>query len=148
MIYWQEWLDSLNIAGHANQWAAILLMMLGFYVVLSSRHLVKKLIGLGIFQTSVLLLYISGAWIKGTVAPILQENPTITYSNPVPHVLMLTAIVVGVATLAVGLALVVRIRSCYGTVEEDLLVAMDNADSERGNAAVLRQLKDHRGGEW
>ena len=90
--------------------------------------LIKKLVGLSIFQTSVYLLYIAPGKIIGGTAPILSDAFTL-YSNPLPHVLILTAIVVGVATLALGLALVVRIREAYGSIEEDDILASDAAAS-------------------
>ena len=99
-------------------------MMTGFYMVIVSRNLVKKIVGLNIFQASVFLLYISMGKIKGGTAPIVHDVIT-TYSNPIPHVLILTAIVVGVATTAVGLALVVRIHSSYGSVDEEVIHQMD-----------------------
>ncbi len=103
---------------HAIHGAAVALMMIGLYVVIARGNLIKKLIGLGVFQTSVYLLYIAPGKIAGGSAPIIAEGVTI-YSNPLPHVLILTAIVVGVATLALGLSLVVRIHEEYGTIEED-----------------------------
>jgi len=93
-------------------------MMTGFYIVISRGNLVKKVIGLNIFQASVFLLYISMGKVKGGTAPILTEDATV-YSNPLPSVLILTAIVVGIATTGVALALIVRIREAYGTIEED-----------------------------
>ena len=106
--------------GLFNYWAVIVLMMVGFYTLIARGNLVKKLIGLSIFQTSVFMLYISLGKIEGGTAPILIEGAEgVVYSNPIPHVLILTAIVVGVATTALGLALVVRINEAYGTVEED-----------------------------
>lgn len=107
-----------TILAHYNYWIVILLMMMGFYVVIARGNLVKKIIGLNIFQTSVFILYISMGKIEGGTAPIIDPRFTV-YSNPLPHVLILTAIVVGVATTALGLAIVVRIREAYGTVEED-----------------------------
>jgi multicomponent Na+:H+ antiporter subunit C len=104
--------------GHYNYWIVILLMMLGFYTVVSQGNLIKKIAGLNIFQTSVFLLYISIGNVKGGTTPIVAEGYT-QYSNPLPHVLILTAIVVGVATTALGLALVVRIKEAYGSIEED-----------------------------
>jgi len=104
--------------GHYNYWIVILLMMVGFYTVISRGNLVKKIAGLNIFQTSVFLLYISIGNVEDGTTPIIAEGFT-QYSNPLPHVLILTAIVVGVATTALGLALVVRIKEAYGTVEED-----------------------------
>jgi multicomponent Na+:H+ antiporter subunit C len=111
---------------HYPYWISIVLMMSGFYAVMSSSNLIKKLIGLSLFQTSVLLFYVAAGKVSGGTTPIYQENVTV-YSNPVPQVLMLTAIVVGVATLAVGLAIVVRIRGSYGTIEEDEIIAKDKA---------------------
>lgn len=111
------------ILEHYNYWACMLLMMIGFYAVITRRNLVKKLIGIAIFQTSVLLFFISMGVAKGGSSPIYKAGATL-YHNPLPHVLMLTAIVVGVATLAVGLAIVVRIREEFGTIDEsDLLRA-------------------------
>ncbi len=108
----------MDAPGLYNYWIVIVLMMTGFYVVVSRGNLVKKIVGLNIFQTSVFILYISMGKVTGGTAPIIAEGIT-TYSNPLPHVLILTAIVVGVATSALGLALVVRIREAYGTIEED-----------------------------
>lgn len=110
--------------GHYNYWVVVFLMMVGFYTVIARDNLVKKLIGLGIFQVSVFMLYISVGYVDGGAVPILSEGVE-RYSNPLPHVLILTAIVVGVATLALGLALVVRIREAYGTVEENEIQAQD-----------------------
>ena len=104
--------------GHYNYWIVVLLMMVGFYTVISRGNLIKKIAGLNIFQTSVFLLYISIGNVQDGTTPIIAEGFT-RYSNPLPHVLILTAIVVGVATTALGLALVVRIKEAYGTVEED-----------------------------
>ena len=112
------------VLGHYNYWIAILLMMVGFYIVIARGNLVKKLVGLNIFQASVFLLYISIGKVSGGSAPILVEGISV-YSNPLPHVLILTAIVVGVATSALGLALVVRINEAYGSVEEDEIQARD-----------------------
>lgn len=102
-----------------NYWIVVLLMMLGFYTLIARGNLVKKMIGLNIFSTSVIIMYISLGKVRGGTAPILLEGENVVYSNPLPHVLMLTAIVVGVATTAVGLALAVRIKEAFGTVEED-----------------------------
>jgi len=110
---------------HYNYHLAIVLSMIGFYTMISRTNLVKKVAGLNIFQVSVFILFISIGVLDGGTVPILeagQEN----YSNPLPHVLILTAIVVGVATTAVALALVVRIREAYGTVEEDQVQAQDD----------------------
>jgi multicomponent Na+:H+ antiporter subunit C len=99
-------------------------MVAGLYIVVARGNLVKKLVGLSIFQTSVYLLYIGPGKLIGGTAPIVAEGYRV-YSNPLPHVLILTAIVVGVATLALGLALVVRIREAYGTIEEDEILDRD-----------------------
>ena len=161
-----------------NYWAIIGLMMIGLYIAFAATNLIKRLVGLGLFQTSIILFYISLSRIDGGTAPILygkdygkdkdhgdgygdaashagegydtvktysldgMEN---VYSNPLPYVLMLTAIVVGVATLAVGLAIIVRIREVYGTVEADEIRAMDlevaiseaAADAEESGAGAV-----------
>jgi multicomponent Na+:H+ antiporter subunit C len=108
----------ITVAGHFTYWITIFIAMSGLYIVIARGNLVKKLVGLSIFQTSVYLLYIAPGKLIGGTAPIVAEGYKV-YSNPLPHVLILTAIVVGVATLALGLALVVRIREAYGTIEED-----------------------------
>ena len=110
--------------GVFNYWIVVILMMVGFYAVIVRGNLVKKIIGLNIFQTSVFYLYISQGKISGGTAPIVGEGITV-YSNPLPHVLILTAIVVGVATTALGLSLVVRIKEAYGTIEEDDILDQD-----------------------
>ena len=114
----------MDIVGLYNYWIVIFLMMAGFYVVIARGNLIKKLVGLNVFQASVFVLYISMGKVTGGTAPIIAEGIT-TYSNPLPHVLILTAIVVGVATTALGLALVVRIRKEYDTIEEDEIHQMD-----------------------
>ena len=112
-----------------NYWASIVLMMCGLYILIARENLIKKMMGLSIFQVSVILFYVSMAKVEGGTAPILIEGGAQTvYSNPLPHVLMLTAIVVGVALTAVGLALVVRIREAYGTAEEDELERLDRGE--------------------
>ena len=169
------------ILERGNYWAIIGLMMIGLYIAFASTNLIKRLIGLGLFQTSIILFYISLSRIDGGTAPILfgkdykkdkghgdgygeagehagdaaehgvyaadaaygaakagMEN---VYSNPLPHVLMLTAIVVGVATLAVGLAIIVRIREAYGTVEADEIRAMDLEVAIAEAAADAEQSK-------
>jgi len=115
-----------TFAGLWNYWAVIVLMMIGLYIMISRGNLVKKMMGMNIFQVSVIMLYVSMGKVKGGTPPILIEGVTDTvFSNPLPHVLMLTAIVVGVATTAVGLALTVRIKEAYGTVEEDEIVDLE-----------------------
>lgn len=118
-----------EIPGLFNYWVVVFLMMAGFYVVISQGNLVKKLVGLGLFQASVFILYITMGNLSGGQAPIVTEGIFI-YSNPLPHVLILTAIVVGVATTAVGLALIIRIHEAYGSVEEEEIHALDTADDE------------------
>ena len=98
-------------------WCIIGLMMIGLYVVIAVNNYIKKIIGLNIFQASVFLLYISVGKVSGGTAPILIEE-VVTYSNPLPHVLILTAIVVGVATTALGLSLVVRIRTAFDSIDD------------------------------
>lgn len=153
--------DSYNYA------IVIILMMVGLYVVFASRNLIKKLVGLSVFQTSVFLLYITIGKVEGGQPPILVDDhgsggdhalaavqnkvaaaaetavghggghhaSEVLYSNPLPHVLILTAIVVGVATLAIGLALVVRIREVYGTIEEDEISELDHLYNLEGTDA-------------
>lgn len=155
--------------GLYNYWIVIFLMMTGFYIVIARENLIKTIIGLNIFQTSVFLLYITMGKVKGGTAPIIPPGmehgdhghgheehavehgehathsagdliqqvsfeevehaaahaPDIIYTNPLPSVLMLTAIVVGIATTALALALVVRIREDYGTIEEDEILRLD-----------------------
>ena len=118
-----------GFASHYSYWVTVLLMAAGLYIMIARGNLVKKLIGLSIFQTSVYLLYIAPGKLIGGTAPIVSPAFAV-YSNPLPHVLILTAIVVGIATLALGLAIVVRIREAYGSIEEDEIVA---ADAKRGD---------------
>ena len=117
------------IYGHLPYWLFIILMLSGLFIVISRGNLIKKIVGLNIFQTSVFMFYISIGKIAGGTAPILIEksysNSAVIYSNPLPHVLILTAIVVGIATTALGLALIIRIREEYNTIEEDEILEMD-----------------------
>ena len=132
------------LPGIFNYLIVVFLMMAGFYVVIAQGNLVKKLVGLGLFQTSVFILYITMGNLSGGEAPIIVEGVT-AYSSPLPHVLILTAIVVGVATTAVGLALVVRIHEAYGTVEEDQFHTVDLANDEALlDADAARQEEDGR----
>lgn len=118
-----------HVVANYNYWIVLFLMMTGFYVLVSRGNLIKKLIGLSVFQTSVFIMYITMGKIAGGTAPILGDHgapvPGHVYSNPLPHVLILTAIVVGVATTSVGLALAVRIKEAYQTIEEDEINALD-----------------------
>lgn len=115
------------LVAYYNYWIVVVLMMIGFYIVIAHGNLVKKIVGLTIFQTSVFIFYISMAKVDGGTAPILDEQISL-YSNPLPHVLILTAIVVGIATTALGLALTVRIKEAYGSIEEDDIQRQDNQD--------------------
>lgn len=121
----------MTLSGHFSYFITIFLMIAGLFIVIARGNLIKKLVGLGIFQTSVYLLYIAPAKLVGGTAPILSPDFSV-YSNPLPHVLILTAIVVGVATLALGLALVVRIREAYGTIEEDEILSEDTQSDGKG----------------
>ena len=113
-------------AGLYNYWVVIILMMTGLYVVMAKGNLIKKVIGLNIFQVSVIMFYVSMGKIEGGMAPVLLEGrEDVVYSNPLPHVLMLTAIVVGVATTALALALVVRIHEAYGTIEDEAILEQE-----------------------
>ena len=114
----------LEFVERYNYLIMIFLMVSGLYVVIAHGNMIKKLVGLSLFQTSVYLLYISPGKIIGATPPIIDPAYKV-YSNPLPHVLILTAIVVGVATLALGLALVVRIHEAYGTIEEDEIFSKD-----------------------
>jgi multicomponent Na+:H+ antiporter subunit C len=115
---------ALLLLDYYNYVITIVLMVAGLYVVMARGNMIKTLVGLAVFQTSVYLLYIAPGKILGGTAPIIDPAFKV-YSNPLPHVLILTAIVVGVATLALGLALVARINEAYGTIEEDEIVDRD-----------------------
>ena len=114
-----------TVAGHYSYWITVFLMVGGLYILVANSNLLKKLIGLALLQSSVYLLYITPGKLLGATAPIVAEGFS-RYSNPLPHVLILTAIVVGVATLALGLALAVRIREAYGSIEEDEILEQED----------------------
>jgi len=116
-----------TLASHYNYIITIFLMIAGLYIVIARGNMIKKLIGLSLFQTSVYLLYISPGKIIGGTPPILDPAFKV-YSNPLPHVLILTAIVVGIATVALGLAIVVRIHEAYGTIEEDEIFEVEGEE--------------------
>ncbi|MYG81092.1 MAG: cation:proton antiporter subunit C [Gemmatimonadetes bacterium] len=116
------------LVSHYNYWVVIFLMMVGFYILISRGNLIKKIVGLNVFQTSVFMLYISMSKVSAGTPPILVDpygEADVLFSNPLPHVLILTAIVVGIATTSVGLALAVRIKEAYGTIEEDEINAIE-----------------------
>jgi len=123
------------IIGHVNYWLFVVLMMTGLYVVVAKGNLVKKIVGLNMFQSAVFMLYISMGKVTGGTAPIfpvdMQVDPDVIYSNPLPHVLILTAIVVGIATTALGLALIIRIREEFGTIEEEEIQRLENEIAAR-----------------
>ena len=131
------------LPGIFNYLVVVFLMMAGFYIVIAQGNLIKKLVGLGLFQASVFILYITMANLAGGRAPIIVEGVT-AYSSPLPHVLILTAIVVGVATTAVGLALAVRIHEAYDSVEEDQIHAEDIAADEALMDAETNDREDGR----
>ena len=109
-----------------NYWLCIVLMMVGLYAMMAKKNLIKKLVGMNIFQTSIILFYVSIGCKEGATIPILAHdaahhgavNPA-HYINPLPHVLMLTAIVVSVSTFGVALALAIKIYQKHKTLEED-----------------------------
>lgn len=130
----------MDALGLYNYWIVIFLMMVGFYIVIASNNLIKKIIGLNIFQTSVFMLFIFMGKVAGGTAPILGDGIE-KYSNPLTHVLILTAIVVGVATTSLGLALIVRIKEAYDSIEEDELISLD---TERDMEEAKIQAKDKK----
>jgi multicomponent Na+:H+ antiporter subunit C len=142
------------LATHFNYFAVVILLMSGLYIVFSSGNLIRRMVGLAIFQTSTGLFYITLAKVAGGTAAIRVEPDSetarnlaagldpgyaaqhaidgVVYSNPLPHVLILTAIVVGVATLAVGLAIAVRVREAYGTIEAEEIAEIDRRTGASG----------------
>ena len=120
----------MELFGLLNYWLVIVLMMIGFYIVIAQGNFVKKMVGLSIFQVSVFVFYISVGRVEGGTAPILADGIEV-FSNPLPHVLILTAIVVGVATTALGLAMIVRIRDSYGTIEDDEILAIEKGEDDK-----------------
>lgn len=134
------------VLGHLNYWLFIVLMMTGLYIVVAKGNLVKKIVGLNIFQTSVFMLYISVGKVTGGTAPIfphdLEIDPDVIYSNPLPHVLILTAIVVGVATTSLGLALIVRIREEFDTIDEAKILEIEQYIA----SAEIREYGEVMGG--
>ncbi len=115
-----------GIVSKYNYWIYVILMMIGLYAAIGKNNLVKKLLGLNIFQTAIILLYISMGVKRGASIPILDKTSVllngvspVQITNPLPHVLMLTAIVVSVSVTGVALAVIIRIFREYGTLEED-----------------------------
>jgi multicomponent Na+:H+ antiporter subunit C len=111
--------------GHAIQWGAAALLVIGLYITMTRQNLIKKVVGLNIFQTAVFLLYIQMGYVSDGTAPIAEAG-RVLYSNPLPHVLILTAIVVSVSVTSLALTLIVRIREAYGSIEEDEIVDLAN----------------------
>ena len=122
----------MHLLGLWHYQVVIILMMIGLYVVIARDNLVKKMMGLSIFQVSVIMLYLTMGKVDGGTAPIIPKGGVegVVFTNPIPSVLMLTAIVVGVATLSLGLSLVVRVYEAYGTVEEDELIQLDIQEAQ------------------
>lgn len=116
----------MELLGIYHYWVFAILLMVGLYAVIAKRNLIKNLIGLSLFQAAVFLLYITMGKLEGGTAPIVIEaNANTLFSSPLPQVLILTAIVVGISTLALGLGIVVRIKEEYGTIEEDEVQEID-----------------------
>ncbi len=119
----------MELLGYYNYWVFSVLLMIGFYAVVARGNLIKKLLGLSIFQSAVFLIYITMNKVDGGTAPIIKDGlDDQIYSNPLPQVLILTAIVVGVSTLALGLAIVVRIKEAYGSIEEQEIYEADHSE--------------------
>jgi len=122
-----------GITAHYNYWIYVILMMIGLYAMIAKNNLVKKIIGMNVFQTAIILFYVSIGAKKGATIPIIHHGhgdagassivQAMDYINPLPHVLMLTAIVVSVSTLGVALALGIRLYDRYETLEEDEILA-------------------------
>ncbi len=116
----------MDLLGLYNYWVFAILLMIGFYAVVAKLNLIKKLMGLSIFQSAVFLLYITMGPVTGGTAPIFQEDAVNqVFSNPLPQVLILTAIVVGISTTALGLGIIVRIKEAYGSIEENEIQEFD-----------------------
>lgn len=116
----------MELLGLYHYWVFAVLLMIGFYAVIVKSNLIKKLIGLWIFQSAVFLLYITTSKVDGGTAPIFQAGvEDQVFSNPLPQVLILTAIVVGISTTALGLGIVVRIKEEYGSIEEHEIQEID-----------------------
>ncbi len=126
----------MEYLGLYNYWIAVLLLMTGFYAVVAKRNMVKKLIGLSLFQAAVFLMYITMGKVDGGTAPIFTaDGAEQIFSNPLPQVLILTAIVVGISTTALGLAIVVRTKEEYGTIEEDEIQNIDGQEIDNNEGS-------------
>ena len=108
-----------NILNNYVYLLPVIMIFVGFYLIILNNHLIKKVVGLGVLQSGIIVFYILVSYIKNSTAPIIENTLEQTYSNPLPHVLMLTAIVVGIATTALALALVYKIYKAYNTLNED-----------------------------
>jgi multicomponent Na+:H+ antiporter subunit C len=129
-----EWFTD-QVLGKYNYWVSVALMLIGFYAIFAKDNLIKKVIGLSIFQTAIFLYFISLGAVRGGTAPIVSEEIVrkgYVYANPLPHVLILTAIVVSVATAAVALSLIIRMHEAYGSIEEREII-------ERSKRSILPQ---------
>jgi multicomponent Na+:H+ antiporter subunit C len=118
-----------------NYWIYAVIMMIGLYAMLAKNNLIKKIIGMGIFQTGIIVFYVSIGAKRGGTIPIIEHGHgaevheainALDYVNPLPHVLMLTAIVVSVGTLGVALAIALRIYTEYNTLQEDEILEKIN----------------------
>jgi multicomponent Na+:H+ antiporter subunit C len=119
-----DWL-MVQVLAKYNYWVSVALMLIGFYGIFAKDNLIKKVIGLCIFQTAIFLYFISLGAVKGGTAPIVSEEiirKGYVYANPLPHVLILTAIVVSVATAAVALSLIIRMHDEYESIEESEII--------------------------
>jgi multicomponent Na+:H+ antiporter subunit C len=116
-------------------WVAVALLMLGLYTMIAHRNLMKKVIGMTIFQTAIILFFLVLATKRDAALPIVPPGAVDprAFMNPLPHALMLTAIVVMIATTGVALAILIRLHTLYGTLEEDVL-AERTAQPEAGAA--------------
>lgn len=134
-----------HIVPHFNFWVYVIIMMIGLWAMISKNNLIKKLIGMSIFQTAIILFYVSIGVKEGAQIPILHHGgddhggshhqeviDVDLIANPLPHVLMLTAIVVGVATLGVALAVSQRIFKEFGTLEENEILEKIRNDPKDG----------------
>ncbi|MFC2157441.1 sodium:proton antiporter [Acidobacteriota bacterium] len=122
------------LTGHYAYWFVLILLAIGLYGMTLKKNLVKKVVGMSIFQTAIILFFIVSSSRWGATVPILREGTHAAdvgqYINPLPHTLMLTAIVVGVATSGVAFALIIRIYRSYRTLDEDIILRKMEDDPE------------------